>query len=240
MQIDEFLELVHGRRSIRQFKPDPVPEGFVDKIIEAGRWAMSGANGQPWEFIVVRNRETINKIAEGWLEKQWEQHFIEQTRIEDLRQPWHRQDPKPAGFKDAPVLIVVVGDRRTLQASVLSTNYIPGECVPGGAYLKNMANATQNLCLAATALGLGSQWVSVNQLWEHRLKVLLEVPPLLDIHTVIPIGYPTSAPKPPYRRESKDITHFEKYDGNKYRAGDDIIKFLYDLRRRTRPTYPQN
>jgi len=47
MQIDEFLELVKKRRSIRRFKPDPIPEECVMKILEAGRWAMSGANAQP-------------------------------------------------------------------------------------------------------------------------------------------------------------------------------------------------
>ncbi|MBI4334686.1 MAG: nitroreductase family protein [Chloroflexi bacterium] len=47
MEIDAFLDLVRRRRSIRRFKPDPVPEEYIEKILEAGRWAMSGANGQP-------------------------------------------------------------------------------------------------------------------------------------------------------------------------------------------------
>src|SRR3972149_3349689 len=69
MQIDEFLEMVRRRRSIRRFKPDPVPDEYVDKILEAGRWAMSGSNGQPWEFLVVRDRETKGKIAQALGEK---------------------------------------------------------------------------------------------------------------------------------------------------------------------------
>ena len=64
MQIDEFLDLARKRRSIRKFKPAPVPDEYIEKIIEAGRWAMSGANGQPWEFIVVKDKETIKKIVE--------------------------------------------------------------------------------------------------------------------------------------------------------------------------------
>ena len=44
MEIDELLELVRKRRSIRQFKPDPIPDEHVEKIIETARWAMSGAN----------------------------------------------------------------------------------------------------------------------------------------------------------------------------------------------------
>jgi len=64
MEIDKLLELAKKRRSIRSFKPDPFPDEYVEEIIEVARWAMSGANAQPWEFVVVKNEETINKIAE--------------------------------------------------------------------------------------------------------------------------------------------------------------------------------
>ena len=43
--MDDFLELVRNRRSIRNLKPDPVPDEVIEKILEAARWAMSGANG---------------------------------------------------------------------------------------------------------------------------------------------------------------------------------------------------
>ena len=64
MQIDDFLELVRKRRSIRKFKPDPVPDELVEKILEAGRWAMSGSNAQPWEFIVVEDQSIIDQLAQ--------------------------------------------------------------------------------------------------------------------------------------------------------------------------------
>lgn len=162
MDIDEFLKLVRSRRSVRRLKPDPIPDEYVQKILEAGRWAMSGANGQPWEFIVVKDPETRKKIVDAWLEARSELAAIEETRFEELR---HRQFIRPQGlpgWKDAPVIIVVIGDRRTLQATVLSTNFVPGEGGAGGLYYKNMANATQNLHLAAAALGLGSAWIGMD------------------------------------------------------------------------------
>lgn len=64
MEFDEFLKLLRKRRSVRMFKPDPVPDEYVEKILEAGRWAMSGANAQPWEFIVVRKHGLKEKLAE--------------------------------------------------------------------------------------------------------------------------------------------------------------------------------
>ncbi len=239
MQIEEFLELVRKRRSVRWFKPVPIPDEYIEKILEAARWAMSGANGQPWEFIVVRDDETKNKMAEAHLEVRKEYYAIEMTRIEELRHPAHsRLMVKKPGFVDAPVLLVVCGDRRTLQASVLGGNFLGGEGGPGGAYLKNMANATNNMHLAAAALGLGSQWVSVNRLWERALKALLDVPEILDIHTIVAVGYPAYEPPPSYRRELKEIVHFERYDRSKFRSGDEVVEFLRDLRGRTKPAYP--
>ena len=77
----EFFDVVKTRRSIRNFKPEPLPEGTVEQILEAARFAMSGANGQPWEFVVVTNKETKDKIAEINLECGMKRIFsIEQTR----------------------------------------------------------------------------------------------------------------------------------------------------------------
>src|ERR1700733_7985694 len=50
---DTLLELVKTRVSVRNLKPDPIPDAYVTQILEVGRWAMSGANGQPWDFVVV-------------------------------------------------------------------------------------------------------------------------------------------------------------------------------------------
>jgi nitroreductase len=68
MQIDDFIELVHKRRSIRRFKPGVIPREDIEKILEAGRWAMSGANGQPWEFVVLDDPAIMQKIYDSWLE----------------------------------------------------------------------------------------------------------------------------------------------------------------------------
>ena len=54
---DTLLELVRNRISVRKLKPDPIPDEYVKQILEIGRWAMSGANGQPWEFVVVKDPE---------------------------------------------------------------------------------------------------------------------------------------------------------------------------------------
>ena len=242
MNIDDFVELARERRTIRRFKQDAVPDEYITKMIEAARFAQSGGNAQPWEFIVVKDKEKRMKIAELVGEQHQYSWEIERTRVEELRHPAYRGPGRhgepTAAFKDAPVFIVVCGDPRRVQASVLSTHFLPNEGGPFAHFLKNMANATQILTLAAAACGLGTQWVSISNSIEPRMKEILGMPVVLAIHTVIPVGYPDYTPAPSYRREFDEVVHYEKYDMAKYSDGDAIYNFILNLRKRTIPAYP--
>lgn len=240
MDIDSFLELVKKRRSIRRFKPDPVPEEAVRNMLEAARWAMSGANAQPWEFVVVRDTEIRKKIADSWLEPHREVWTIEQTRIPELRlTPLKGEFDTAPPWKDAPVMILVLGDRRTYQATVLAAHFLAGEGGTDATYLKNMANATQLLHLAAAAQGLGSMWLSVARVWGQSIKQILDIPEMLDLHTIVCVGHPAYSPKGPYRRKLADFVHYDEYDRGKYRSGEQIQEFLYNLRGHTEEAYKQ-
>jgi len=242
VNIDDFVQLARKRRSVRSFQATPVDDEDIRKILEASRWAQSGANAQPWEYIVIKDRGTIDRIADLYTEGQKRCWDIEKTRIEEARHPVYREEPpvKSPGFKGAPVLIAVCGDPRTIQATVLITHFLPNEGGPGAHFYKNMANTTQIMTLAATSCGLGAQWISVNYTVEGRLKALLDVPEEIAIHTIVAIGHPAREPAPGYRRDLDEILHFEKYDRRKYRSGDDIYKFLLALRQKTRPSYNQS
>ena len=58
----DILDVLTSRKSIRRYKPDPVPDEMIEKILEAARWAPTGENYQPWRCIVIRDQETSNKI----------------------------------------------------------------------------------------------------------------------------------------------------------------------------------
>ncbi|MFC1869731.1 nitroreductase family protein [Chloroflexota bacterium] len=238
MQIDDFLELARNRRSIRKFKPDPVPDEYVEKMLEAARWSMSGANGQPWEFIVVKNRETIQELAEIYRRTisslTWE---MELTRLEEYRQPRFRVKGSPeevkeaikgrlAEWADAPLLIVLLGDRRTAQASTLAGRFFDSHV-----FDKNVANAAHMICLAAAAQGLGAQWSSVWETYDEEFKPILGIPPVHTVAVLIPIGFPAISPTP-YRRELSEMVHYEKYDMSKYRSNSDIREFIKYQRQR--------
>jgi len=235
MQIDDFVELARSRRSVRRFKPGPIPDECIEKILEAARWAMSGANGQPWEFIVVKDPETKDKLAEALKEQNEMNFWIETSRIEEMRHAAHRKTPVPEPqFKVAPVIIVVCGDPRTAQASVLGRLYDYRWVV-----LENICMATQIMHLAVAACGLRSQFVTVTQFAEQLIKPILGVPPIIRIFSLVPIGYPAYEPPRSYRREHQEFVHYEKYDMSKYRSHQDVQEFIRQLRERSKPVYPQ-
>lgn len=88
-------------------------------------------------------------------------------------------------------------------------------------------------------MGLGSQWLSCNQVWGQALRGILDVQAILDIHSIVAVGYPAYEAKLPYRRELREIVHYETYDKSRLRTGEDLIEYLSVLRGRTRPPYHQ-
>src|SRR3990170_3515550 len=209
MDIDQFVELARTRRSIRKFKPDPIPDEYIGKILEAARWAMSGANGQPWEFIVIKDKKIMKKLFEAGSESERQAAALEGSRTREMRQPWYRDLPNtipPSRFSDPPGIIAVRGDPRTAQATALNRL-----CDRRWVIDENMANTTQMIHLAAAACGLGSQWVTVDRYYEELIKPILGVPPILRIFSLVPLGYPAMEPKKPYRRDLREIVHYDKY-----------------------------
>ena len=83
MDYDNLLDLVKRRRIIRRFKPDPIPDERIEQMIEVARWAPSGFNMQPWEFVVVKKPELRDKIVE-YIKTYWAQS----KSMEVTREPW--------------------------------------------------------------------------------------------------------------------------------------------------------
>ncbi len=229
MDYESFLELVKKRRSIRRFKPEPIPDEYVDKIIEAARWAPSGANSQPWEFIVVRKQELKDSIVELFNERRKLAYRMELTREPELRYPATAKPPEgPVGFASAPVFIILCGDIRTKNAYPLSAVYQKGE----SNFISGLASALLYMHLAATTLGLASQWVSAigDQFFiECSVKELLRVPKELEIYDMMALGYPAAEPKPRLLRDKAEMVHYDYYDRNKFRTEKEVEDFIITL-----------
>jgi 5,6-dimethylbenzimidazole synthase len=238
MGIDEFLNLARDRRSMRRFKPDPIPDEIIKKILESARWAPSGANSQPWEFIVVKNAETRKKIAEAYIEYWKKIYVLEQMRQEEYRHQLFTAPPTGTpGFVDAPVFIVCCGDPRTYMGTVLIATYYNGEGGPNATYLKNMANPVMIMHLAAASCGLRSTWLSCDSSWNVAVKKILDIPDEIELHTIVPLGYPAYDPPAPYRRKLEDIVHYEKYDHSKARSEQDVLDYIRTIRQMSKSAY---
>lgn len=87
---ESLLALLKGRRSIRRYRPDPVPDEMVKQLLEAGRWAPSASNRQPWAFIVIRDETILREVAQNAA-----YYFIRWAHV-----------------AEAPLLIVLCGDAR--------------------------------------------------------------------------------------------------------------------------------
>ena len=72
----ELLEIIKKRRSVRVYKSGKVTEDQLELILEAARWAPSGANTQPWEFVVTRDREKMKKVRQIY-DQEWKQRKLE-------------------------------------------------------------------------------------------------------------------------------------------------------------------
>lgn len=233
---EAFLELVKKRHTCRRFRPDPIPDGHLEKLVEAARWAMSGANAQPWEFILVEDRDTIATLYAAYQKHVNELNFwLEQRFPFELRHPgfrlegdvdeqWKQLQARP-GWSVAPALIVVLGDGRRQLASV------SGASTPGRhqTHLTDaLSNAENHIHLAAASLGLATQWVSIHI--PEPFKEILDVPPILSLHTIIPVGYPQQELTGSVRRKLSDIVHRDRYDHDKLMSTEDIVAHLYELR----------
>ncbi len=237
------MDLITKRMSVRKFKPDPIPEEYLGKVLEAARWAMSGANSQPWEFVVVRDPEVKKELYGAYIDINTRYMFwMEQQRPIELRHPSY-QVPGDAqeqlrtvlgreGWANAPALIVVLGDGRKQWGTVMGAHTFGR----GMTHLTDgLSNASQNIQLAAASLGLGSQWVTIHI--QEPFKKILGVPDLHYIHVIIPLGYPAVERRPGYRREISTMVHYDRYNMDKYLPDDKFIDFIKELRQGTKPKY---
>ena len=229
MDYDVFLQMIKKRRSTRKFKPDPIPDETIEKIIEAARWAPSGANSQPWDFIVIKDGGIRKKIAQFIKDFLSIHYRLEHTREPALQFPSALRPADKIGYEDAPVYIIICGDKRTKQAYPLYTSVEISEAI----LESSLANAFLYMQLAASTLGLGSQWVSVVRMWyvQCLIRDLLQIPDDFVIYDMFVAGYSASQPKPRMVRAKEEMIHEDYYDNEKLRTPQEIKEFIARLRK---------
>ena len=204
MSTKSLLEIIRKRRSVRVYKSGRVTEKQLEMILEAGRWAPSGANTQPWELIVTRDRAKMKKVRQIY-DNEWRERKKEE--------PVHYKGLKKDYVGDVSVLVLVCGDPRTKQ--VYLTTRQPGDREK--LFQASIANAVEHMMLMAASMGLGTVWVSVREEVEPELRELFKVPQPLRLLWVVPIGHAKSWPNAKPRRKISDFAHREFYNPKKLR-----------------------
>lgn len=209
MNSRELLKTIHSRRSVRVYKTGKVTDEQLERILEAARWAPSGANSQPWEFIVTRDKKKMKKVREIYL-NEWKQR-----KLED---PVHYKGLKKDYVGDVSVLVLICGDPRTMQVYLTTRQPADREKL----FQASVANAVEHMMLMAASERLGTVWVSVREEVEAELRMLFGVPQPLRLLWVVPIGPARIWPRPRRRRELSAFVHWECYDPKKLRKSKEI------------------
>jgi nitroreductase len=209
MDSKTFLELVRARRSVRVYKSGKVSEKQLETILEAARWAPSGANTQPWEFVVTRDRAKMKRVRRIY-DEEWKQR-----KRED---PVHYKGLKKDYVGDVSALVLCCADPRTMR--VYLTTRQPGDREK--LLQASIANSVEHMMLMAASMNLGTVWVSVREEVEPELRELFKVPQPLRLLWIMPIGHAKSWPRAKPRRNISDFTHREVYDSKKLRREEDI------------------
>lgn len=179
----ELYDAIMTRRSVRKFTDYNVTDEEINKLMEAAQWAPSWSNTQCWEFIIIRDRDTIKQVSETFSET----------------------NPAKKCSETASVLIAFCGrsDLPGYRDGAKRTKF-------DSWYMFDLGIAVQNILLTAHNIGLGS--VVVGLMDHDRCARLLNVNPPYELIGILPIGKPVELKKEgPKRREIGEFMHKEKF-----------------------------
>jgi len=181
--MDEFYNLVHQRRSVRQYLDKPVEIEKIKKCIEAARVAPSAENVEPWRFIVINDKKVKDEFCNYAF-----------SGIYSFSK-W---------VGKAPIIIVILAKLDILANRIgkqlQGTNY----------YLIDIGIAGEHLVLQAQELGLGTCWIG--WFHAKKVKSFLKIPMNYKVVSLISMGYPVQAPvREKKRRLLEDILWFNSY-----------------------------
>jgi nitroreductase len=170
--MNEILEIIKKRRSIRKYKDKPLSKDIIDSLLEAARHAPSARNLQQLEYKVITKKDLIKKMSE---------------RIVDIRRKGNPSFTMKAGdttFHGAPLVIILTGPKESEWAAY------------------DAAIAVQNIMLYATSIGLGSCFIGMSKHLNEDKKILDELHITDDKKIVAAVicGYADEKPEPKEKR----------------------------------------
>jgi nitroreductase len=194
-------EAIEQRRSIRKFKTDEVSDEIIYELIEAARLAPSGCNAQPWRFKIVKDKNTLELLADA----AYKQNFISEAPVVIIC----CLDVK--GYLDGTVSGVQDLEKNNIIKSRISDILIDNvenlkksdarEIIPR--ITANVMIAIEHIVLRALDFGLGTCWVRLVD--KEKIKKIFSWDDNIDVVALLPLGYPDENPEPRKRLKHEEI-----------------------------------
>jgi len=200
------FEAMYTARAIRRFRPDPVPDELVAKVVEAGTMAPSATNAQPWAFVVVRDGDVKRFVQERYAET----FHAAYARARDMIGRGASGNPKR--LLDAATHLADHLHEVPVLLFCCVTRY--GAEHPGREHqprYDSIFPAVQNVLLACRGVGLGACLTTLHTVHEREIHDRLGIPAEWASPAMIPIGWPADRHGPIRRRPVVEIIHLERW-----------------------------
>ncbi|MEM7301755.1 MAG: nitroreductase family protein [Pseudomonadota bacterium] len=221
-----FQDVIRARRSVRKFEAGrEVGRDVLERIVDCGRWAPSGANVQCWDFITVDDPDQRQAVTDVFLRQA--------QRLVDHAKGFPAV--KKSYLANTVAIVIVLGDPRWKvcfpQATTQEWDHEYRENNEA-IFLCSLGAAIQNIQLGVAAKGLTSAWLSGGgeDATNAELSKLLGYPEWMKAYGTIPIGYPKSTQDRRYRRPLEQVTHWNRYNPQQYRKHEQIDFYESTLR----------
>ncbi|MEJ2148807.1 MAG: nitroreductase family protein [Chloroflexota bacterium] len=180
---ETLLQLIHTRRSIRQFEPRPVPRSLIERLVEAACWAPSAHNRQPWRFVVLDEEGRKRQLAEAMGAR-----LTDDLRADGLEEAQIARDVARSHRRltGAPVLLLVCLSMQDMDRYPHPVRQQHERLMAA----QSVAMAAQNLLLVAHAEGLGACWLCAPLFCPDVVRATLGLPEAFEPQGVIALGYP--------------------------------------------------
>jgi len=184
----DFDALVRGRRSVRAFRPDPVPHALIERVLDAARWAPSPHGRMPWRFAVITKPETKARLADAMGET-WQATLAMDNEPPDIVA--RRLANSHERIRSAPALILVCLYTEDLDQYPDADRQAAETLMA----IQSLGAATQNILLAAYRFGLDAGWMCAPLFCPDTVRAALDLSDALIPHALLPLGYVAKEPK---------------------------------------------
>ncbi|CUN73430.1 MULTISPECIES: nitroreductase family protein [Clostridium] len=207
------LEFIYKRKSIRKFKEGEIPKEDILKLLDAATQAPSPKNQQTWHFVVLQNRDIINKMAEIVTNKHI--YLAEIAKEEKQRKLMMNTLPYYICFKDAPVVVIVYSkEYKMIEEDILKANNANEEVIEilksTHSEVQGIGAAVENFLLAATAMGYGACYMTGPAHSKREIEELINFNKEgYELMAMISLGIPEEeTPKAPPRKPLDEVVTF--------------------------------